>query len=470
MLQRRRISGAAVAILLLLPLTLPASASPADDARARAASIARQRQKIIAEAEQVNERRLATALELDQLNREGSELEVRLAVSDQSVQNLGGQAKAAAIQAYITGADASGIAAVVQANSASEIPVREGYTGSMLSQAQDVVDQIRSARQDTQVAGQKLRLTIDQRKRLQTALDADQIRLTKAEADLAVLAQQTDAEIVTLVQEEQARLVREAAEKAAAKALIATPPAVTSPKPPAALTVRAATAAAPGARVSSAPVAAAAPAATSAPAAPATTKPAAKPVAPKPAPAATSKPATTKPAAKPTTVAPPSNANPAPAPAPQAGPPAADPPPADGDAAPTAPETSPPTTQAPRQNYPAPSAGAATAVAEALKQLGKPYVFGAAGPGAFDCSGLTQWAWGKAGVSLDHYTGSQWNAGPHVPIDQIQPGDLVFLRVDLGHMGMYIGGGEFIHAPHTGDVVRIAKLSSARVAGVVRPG
>jgi peptidoglycan DL-endopeptidase CwlO len=464
MFQRRRISGAAVAAMLLLPLTLPASASPADDARARAASIARQRQQIIAEAEQVNERRLATALELDQLNRNSSDLELRLAVSDQSVQNLGGQAKAAAIQAYVTGADASGIAAVVQANSASEIPVREGYTGSMLSQAQDVVDQIRSARQDIQVAGQKLRVTIDQRKRLQTALDADQIRLTKAEADLAALAKQTDAEIVTLVQEEQARLAKEAAEKAAAKALIATPPAVTSPKPAAALTVRAATAAAPGARVSSAPVAAPAPAATSAPAAPATTKPTAKPAAPKPAPAAT------KPAAKPTTVAPPSNANPAPTSAPQAGPPAADPPPADGDAAPTAPETAPPTTQAPRQNYPAPNAGAATAVAEALKQLGKPYVFGAAGPGAFDCSGLTQWAWGKAGVSLDHYTGSQWNAGPRIPLDQVQPGDLVFLRVDLGHMGMYIGGGEFIHAPHTGDVVRIAKMSGARIAGIVRPG
>jgi peptidoglycan DL-endopeptidase CwlO len=109
-------------------------------------------------------------------------------------------------------------------------------------------------------------------------------------------------------------------------------------------------------------------------------------------------------------------------------------------------------------------------VAEALRQLGKPYVFGAAGPNSFDCSGLTQWAWNKAGVSMDHYTGAQWNAFPHVPLDQIQPGDLVFLRVDLGHMGMYIGGGEFIHAPHTGDVVRIAKISSARIAGVVRPG
>lgn len=108
--------------LLLLPLTLPASASPADDARSRATAIARQRQQITVEAERVNERRLATVLELDQLNRNAEELQVTLAVTDQSVQNLSGQAKDAAIQAYVTGTDSSGIASVVQATSANETP------------------------------------------------------------------------------------------------------------------------------------------------------------------------------------------------------------------------------------------------------------------------------------------------------------------------------------------------------------
>jgi peptidoglycan DL-endopeptidase CwlO len=460
MTRKRRISGAAAVALFLLPLTLPASASPADDAKSRAAAIARQRQQIIVEAERVNERRLATVLELEQLNRNADELQVQLAVTDQSMQNLSGQAKDAAIQAYVSGADASGISAVVQATSANEIPVREGYTGALLSSAQDVVDQIRSARQDTQQAGRQLKALIDQKSSLQASLDADQIRLTKAEAQLAELAKRTDAEIVTLVQQEQERLAREAAEKAAAKALIATPPAVTAVAP-AALAVRAApaAAAAPGARVPSAPKPSATAASTpttkptAAPTTKPTVKPTAKPTTPGPAPvaaAAVAVPAA-KPAAKPTTTQ-------------------ADQPAPDGDAQPTVPESAPPTTQPPRQNYPAPTAGAATAVAEALRQLGKPYVFGAAGPDSFDCSGLTQWAWGKAGVSMDHYTGAQWNAFPHVPLDQIQPGDLVFLRVDLGHMGMYIGGGEFIHAPHTGDVVRVAKLSSARIAGVVRPG
>ena len=250
MTSKRRISGAAVVALLLLPLTLPTSASPADDARSRATAIARQRQQITVEAERVNERRLATVLELDQLNRNADELQVRLAVTDQSMQNLSGQAKDAAIQAYVTGADASGIASVVQATSANEIPVREGYTGALLSSAQDVVDQIRSARQDTQQAGRQLNALIDQKNGLQTSLDAGQVRLTKAEAQLADLAKRTDAEIVTLVQQEQERLAQEAADKAAAKALIATPAAVTAASPPA-LAVKAAPAA--GARVPSAP-------------------------------------------------------------------------------------------------------------------------------------------------------------------------------------------------------------------------
>ena len=105
------------------------------------------------------------------------------------------------------------------------------------------------------------------------------------------------------------------------------------------------------------------------------------------------------------------------------------------------------------------SGGAPVAVQWAYKELGKPYVWGAAGPNSFDCSGLTQYVWAKAGVYLDHYTGSQWNAGPHVAYDQLAPGDLVFFEPDIGHVGMYIGNGEFIHAPHTGTVVQISSLS-----------
>ncbi|MBL7489564.1 C40 family peptidase [Frankia sp. AgB1.9] len=113
--------------------------------------------------------------------------------------------------------------------------------------------------------------------------------------------------------------------------------------------------------------------------------------------------------------------------------------------------------------------GAATAVAEAYKQLGKPYVWGAAGPDTFDCSGLTQWVWAKAGVQLPHYTGDQWNAGRHVTRDQLIPGDLVFFDASLDHVGVYIGNGQMIHAPHTGAVVRVENVWWNVFQGGIRP-
>jgi cell wall-associated NlpC family hydrolase len=97
-------------------------------------------------------------------------------------------------------------------------------------------------------------------------------------------------------------------------------------------------------------------------------------------------------------------------------------------------------------------------VAEARRQLGKPYHWGAAGPDSFDCSGLTMWAWRAAGVALAHYSGAQYSATTHIPLSELQPGDLVFFYSDLSHVGIYVGGGQMIHAPQTGDVVRYASI------------
>ena len=109
---------------------------------------------------------------------------------------------------------------------------------------------------------------------------------------------------------------------------------------------------------------------------------------------------------------------------------------------------------------PAPSSRAAIAVRFALAQLGKPYAFAASGPRAFDCSGLTMAAWAAAGVSLPHFAAWQYNKGHHVSRSQLEPGDLVFFYHPIGHVGMYIGHGLIVHAPHTGDVVRTARLSN----------
>jgi cell wall-associated NlpC family hydrolase len=107
---------------------------------------------------------------------------------------------------------------------------------------------------------------------------------------------------------------------------------------------------------------------------------------------------------------------------------------------------------------PAVRGGVAAVIAEAKAQLGKPYVWGAAGPGSFDCSGLTMWAWHAGGVNLPHFSGAQYSATRHVPLSAIQPGDLVFYESPSEHVALYIGNGTIIHAPNPRSVVRYDSL------------
>ncbi|WP_327264047.1 NlpC/P60 family protein [Streptomyces sp. NBC_01232] len=120
---------------------------------------------------------------------------------------------------------------------------------------------------------------------------------------------------------------------------------------------------------------------------------------------------------------------------------------------------------------PPPSDGsrAARAVAFAHSAIGKPYIWGATGPGSFDCSGLTQAAWRSAGVSLPRTTYTQINAGRRVSRDQLAPGDLVFFYSGVTHVGLYIGNGQMIHAPRPGSTVRSAPIDSMPWAGASRP-
>src|SRR5581483_6194143 len=111
-----------------------------------------------------------------------------------------------------------------------------------------------------------------------------------------------------------------------------------------------------------------------------------------------------------------------------------------------------------------PSSGYTGAAGVALSQVGTPYVWAGSSPGGFDCSDLVMWAYAQLGVSLPHSSYALWNVGVPVPRDQLEPGDLVFFD-GLGHVGIYVGNGYFVHAPHTGTVVQVSSMDSGSYAG-----
>jgi cell wall-associated NlpC family hydrolase len=146
-------------------------------------------------------------------------------------------------------------------------------------------------------------------------------------------------------------------------------------------------------------------------------------------------------------------------------------------AATTAPARTP-TASAPGAPVPAPpvvaaSGGAAQAVAAAESQIGVPYHWGGESPGVgFDCSGLTQWAWGRAGVSIPRTAQAQYAAIEHVSLAALEPGDLLFWGSgagDITHVAMYVGGGQVVHAPETGELVRIQSIWNNGLVGAGRP-
>jgi cell wall-associated NlpC family hydrolase len=110
----------------------------------------------------------------------------------------------------------------------------------------------------------------------------------------------------------------------------------------------------------------------------------------------------------------------------------------------------------------------AQALRFALSRRGSPYVWGAAGPHAFDCSGLVLWAYAHVGISLPHLAAAQYNMGIHVGRNQLQPGDLVFFYSDIGHVGIYIGNGLMVDAPDFGEVVQVQPVMWSVYVGAVR--
>ncbi|MFF5669502.1 C40 family peptidase [Streptomyces hygroscopicus] len=152
--------------------------------------------------------------------------------------------------------------------------------------------------------------------------------------------------------------------------------------------------------------------------------------------------------------------------------------PGSGQDAPAAPVPTPEATgtapRPPRQSPGRPGTASADAgrraLAYALNQIGKPYVWGAEGPDSFDCSGLTSTAWARAGRIIPRTSQEQWRQLPRVPISQLRPGDLVIYYKGASHVAMYAGNGQVVQAPRPGQRVKLSPLASNPIQGAVRPG
>lgn len=135
-----------------------------------------------------------------------------------------------------------------------------------------------------------------------------------------------------------------------------------------------------------------------------------------------------------------------------------------------APETAAPPVSAAPPAAAAVSGGAAAAVQFAMAQVGDAYVYGAAGPSAYDCSGLTMSAWAQAGVALPHSSSAQYASGTPVSASALAPGDLVFYYSPISHVALYVGNGMIVHAANPSTGVRMDPVASMPMAGAVRPG
>jgi peptidoglycan DL-endopeptidase CwlO len=379
MTPRHRRLGVLVGIALLFPiLTAPASsADPVADKRAEAARISQQLedqgQKVSVLAEKSNR----AQLKVSEVEGSLGKTEADVARSDERLRTTRATLASAAVLAYVHGGSNSMIGKLAR-GSQDDMIVRTQYLRVTAADQRQVIDDVRSAKQDFQL--HQTRLLADRKAAAdaaEVATAASEAALGAEEAQRAVLGRVT-GELTDLVAAEQARKEAEALrDRPAPAAVVADSPRITEPP-------RVPTASAPSQTATTL-----APTAAAASVAPATGK-------------------------------------------------------------------------------------GAIAVAEARKQLGKPYLYGGAGPGSFDCSGLTAWAWRAAGVSLSHSAYTQWFETTRVPINAVQPGDLLFFGDDgvesIHHDALYIGNGEMIEASQTGTPIRIRGWRSVDLVGAGRPG
>jgi peptidoglycan DL-endopeptidase CwlO len=425
-MSRRTPAAAVVAVLLIFGAALPASADAVSDLKAKAERIRVKKDKLREQSEVLAEKINASVEELANIDKDVGVAEVQLGAQEATIAKLGTQAFQFAVNSYVLGSESNGLGAILAPGGiGNDSAQRDGYSSVLLGGTDDVTDQVKAVRQDTDRIKVSLLAKQKRQAELKASLVDDQAHVEQARTDLVALEQQNDVALTQAVKDaeeaERKRLEAQAAE-AIRKQSEAFRQSAAEP----------ATSPATGGRTP-------------------TAQPAAKPAAGGAA----------KPAVVPVTAKPSKPANPAPNPGPG---------PAETTIA--KPATTKPAAK-PRPAPPAPpavSGAAGRAVAAAYSQLGVPYSFATAKPGvSFDCSGLTSWAWAQAGVSIPRISSDQWAGLPHVALDQIQPGDLIFFYKDVHHVGIYVGNGTIIHAPFTGSTVSFSGING-NVIGAARPG
>ncbi len=437
-MSRRTPVAAVVAVLLILGAALPASADAVSDLKAKAERIRVKKDKLREQSEVLAEKINASVEELATIDKDVGVAEVQLGAQEATIAKLGSQAFQFAVNSYVLGSESNGLGTILAPGGiGNDSAQRDGYSSVLLGGTADVTDQVKAVRQDTDRI--KVSLLAKQRRQaeLKTSLVSDQAQVEKARTDLESLEQQNDAALTQAVKDAE-EAERKRLEAQAAEAIRKQSEAFRQS------TAEPATSPATGART---------------PAAQPTAKPTGGGAA--------------KPAAVPVTAKPSKPTNPAPNPAPNpATNPSPNPAPGPAETTVAKPATTKPAPK-PRPAPPAPpavSGAAGRAVAAAYSQIGVAYAYATAKPGvSFDCSGLTSWAWSQAGVSIPRTSQDQWAGLPHVSLDQIQPGDLIFFYKDVHHVGIYVGNGTIIHAPFTGSTVSFSGLNG-NVIGAARPG
>lgn len=443
---RSRLVAVPVAAAAILITAAPAVADELSDARAEAARIATQLESLRVEASTLDEQYNQVAVELVTISADVASAEADVVRFSGELAAMRGEAGGMALTTYMNPNVVGPLTGMLGGSAAgNEAAQRQGYTSVVLGVSTSLTDQLKATTDDAQVAEAVLAAALDRQTELQAELAESQVAVSSAITEHEALQASVQGELARLVAEEQAR--REAAEAEAARQREAE-------RVNEARRQEAEAQAAQRAEAEEAQEAQEAP--SSASEARSSDDGSDDDDTPAPAPAATSSQSSQSQSSQ-------SQSSQAPR------------------------QTSAPTTAQQQEaaeeeddepassgsggNVPSPSPGASGAVEAAMSQLGVMYRFAAAQPGvAFDCSGLTKWAWGQAGVSLPHSSKQQYAVLPHIPSDQARPGDLFFFGSPIHHVGMYIGDGQMVNATQTGRPVSISNAYRKDLVGVARPG